>query len=182
MRPTMKDKMSVQATKVPGPLNNAKELVVRRVNWKDIKEPAEKQAARAFCDSTRRKLWKLEAMEQGNPVDIRAKSPDGKSVDDLQIVRLWEQADWRKLNTEGALDKCYTDKEAVKLLCKALEHKGVKKYPAGVRKNLTLLIDANPIESASGFISGIENAIRQHAQVGYKSVWVVGTGNSYKID
>jgi hypothetical protein len=121
-------------------------------------------------------------MEQSNPVDIRAKSANGVSVDDFQIVRLWEQADWKKLNTEGAVDKCYKDQEAVELFRKALEHKGVKKYSADVRKNLTLLIDANPIESASGFIAGIEDMIRYHAQVGYKSVWVVGTGDSYKVD
>ena len=90
--------------------------------------------------------------------------------------------DWKKLNTEGAVDKCYKDQEAVELFRKALEHKGVKKYSADVRKNLTLLIDANPIESASGFIAGIEDMIRYHAQVGYKSVWVVGTGDSYKVD
>jgi hypothetical protein len=33
----MKNKVGMQATKVPGPLTSAKELVVRRVNWTDKK-------------------------------------------------------------------------------------------------------------------------------------------------
>jgi hypothetical protein len=36
---------SVQATKVPGPESNAKQLVVRRINWTDKKELTERQAA-----------------------------------------------------------------------------------------------------------------------------------------
>jgi hypothetical protein len=178
----MKNNVSFQATKVSAPSSSAKELVVRRLNWKDVKETTEWQTARNFCDSNGMKSWKLETTEQNDPVDIRAKSADGKSVEEFQIVRLWEQVDWEKLNTKNAVDRNYEDQEAVELFRKALERKGPKKYSADVRKNLVLLIDANPIESVSQFTAGIESTIRAFAKVGYKSVWVVGTGDSRRID
>jgi hypothetical protein len=181
----MKNDVGVQATKVPGPSSSARELVVRRVNWKDIKETTEQQTARNFCDFNGMKSWKLETTEQNDPVDIRAKSADGQSVEEFQIVRLWEQAVWEKLNAKNAVnavDRSYKDQEAIELFRKALERKGPKKYSADVRRNRILLIDANPIESASQFTAGIEGAIRAFAKVGYKSVWVVGTGDSRRID
>ena len=180
----MKNKVSFQATKVPGLSSSTKELVVRRVNWEDKKETTEQQTARNFCDFNGMESWKLETTKQNDPVDIRARSADGKSVEEFQIVRLWEQAVWEKLNSKNAIDgsnavdRNYEDLEAVELFRKALEHKGLKKYPADVRKNLILLIDANPIESVSRFMAGIESTIRGYAKVGYKSVWAVGTRDS----
>jgi hypothetical protein len=182
MRPTVKSKTSIQARKVPAPTSDAKQLVSRRVNWTDKKELTEQQAVRRVCDFNGRRTWKLEELDQNNPVDVRAISPDGRSVDDFQVVRLWEQVDWQKLNTEGQVDKRYDDQEAVELFRKVLTHKGITKYSAAVRKSLVLLIDANPIESTVRFIEGIEDEIRHHANMGYKSVWVVGTGDSCKID
>jgi hypothetical protein len=81
---------SVQAVKIPGPESNAKQLVVRRLNWKDKKELTERQAADSLCKFTGRSSWLLEPKPQNDPVDITARSPDGKSSEDFQIVRLWE--------------------------------------------------------------------------------------------
>lgn len=173
----------LQVTKIPGPQSNAKQLVVRRVNWNDNKELAELQAAENFCRFTGHHSWKLEARGQNDPVDITARSPEGAS-EDLQIVRLWEKNDWRQLNTKdaGAVDRCYNDQEAVELFRKVLGSKGVSKYPAAVRKKLTLLIDANPVARLSDFVAGIENAIKPFAsQAGYKEVWAVGTEDVRKL-
>jgi hypothetical protein len=173
---------SVQATKVPGPQSNAKQLVVRRLNWKDKKELTERQAAENLCNFTSRSSWKLETRQQNDPVDIAARSPDGKSSEDFQIVRLWEKDDWQELNTKGAVDRDYTEQEAVELFRKVFGHKGVQKYPDNVRQELTLLIDANPVASVSAFIVGIENAITPLArQAGYKAVWVVGTADARQL-
>ena len=177
----MEIRSSLQATKIPGPQSNAKQLVVRRVNWHDKKELTELQAAENFCRLTNRQLWTLETREQNDPVDITARSPEGSS-EDLQIVRLLGKDDWRDLNTSGAVDRCHSDQEAVELFSKPLEIKGFQKYPAAVRKNLTLLIDANPIAGMSEFLSGIENAIAPLAvQAGYKEVWAVGTADVRKL-
>lgn len=176
--------LSAQAVKVPGPQSNAKQLVVRRLNWKDKKELTERQAAKNLCNFTGRQLWKLETKGQNDPVDITARSPEGTKSEDFQIVRLWETEDWQKLNTKGkgAVDRCYSDAEAVGLFRKVLERKGVDKYPTDVRKKLTLLIDANPVASASAFVDGIKDEIARLAhQVAYKAVWVVGTADALKL-
>jgi hypothetical protein len=179
----MRMNVSLQATKVPGPESDAKQLVVRRVNWQDKKERTEQEAARTFCDLSGRKSWYLEMPGQNDPVDIRALSPDGQSTEEFQIVRLWDTTIWRQLNTEGAVDKPYTDQDAAALFRKRLESKGIKKYPDHVRGTLTLLIDANPIESASRFLTGLEDAIKPYARaVGYSAVWVVGTADVRRID
>jgi hypothetical protein len=178
-----KSSMSLQATKIPGPLTDAKQLVVRRVNWKDKKELTEQQAARNLCNFTGRETWPLELWEQNDPVvDVRATSPDGSVTDDFQIVRLWDQAAWKELNTRDAVDRSYDDQGAIDLLRTVLNSKGIKKYPAAVRAALTLVVDANPIASPSRFVEGIESAIRPLAQLGYKAVWLVGTADSCKID
>lgn len=179
----MEVRASFQATKIPGPQSNAKQLVVRRANWDDKKELTELQAAKNFCRFTGRQAWILEAREQDDPVDITARSPEGEGAsEDLQIVRLWERDDWRELNTKGAVDRCYSDQEAVELFRKVLESKGVSKYPAAVRKELTLLIDANPVVRLSDFVAGIENAIEPFAsQAGYREVWAVGTEDVRKL-
>ena len=175
---------SVQATKVPGPESNAKQLVVRRINWTDKKELTERQAAENLCNFTGRSSWKLEPKQQNDPVDITARSPDGESSDNFQIVRLWEQDDWKALNRKGAgaVDKHYSDQEAIELFRTVFGNKGVKKYPANVRQELTLLIDANPIANVSDFVVGIDNAILPLARrAGYKAVWVVGTADARKL-
>jgi hypothetical protein len=65
----------------------------------------------------------------------------------------------------------------------ALGKKGNKKYSSDVRKELTLLIDANPIARMSDFVSGIENVIAPLArQAGYQAVWAVGTADACKLD
>jgi hypothetical protein len=174
---------SVQAVKIPGPESNAKQLVVRRLNWEDKKELTERQAAENLCKFTGRSTWKLEIGGQ-EPIDITVQSPEGSSREDFQIVRLWEEDDWRELNRKGggAVDRCYSEQEAVELFRKVFGHKGVKKYPAEVRQELTLLVDANPVASVSGFIVGIEDAITLLArQAGYKAVWVVGTTDARKL-
>ncbi len=177
--------LSVQAVKVPGPQSNAKQLVVRRLNWKDKKKLTERQAAKNFCNFTERQSWKLEPREEDDPVDITARSPGGTKSEDFQIVRLWETEDWQKLNTKGkgAVDRCYSDAAAVALFRKVLESKGFKKYPTDVQKKLTLLIDANPVASALAFVDSIKDSIAPLAhQVAYQAVWVVGTADAYKFD
>ena len=176
--------VSLQAVKVPGPQSNAKQLVVRRVNWKDKNELTERQAAENLCNFTGRQSWILEKKEQNDPVDITARSPGGTESQDFQIVRLWETDNWQKMNAKGkgAVDRCYSDAEAVELFRKVLESKGVDKYPADVRKKLTLLIDANPIARASDFVDIIKDAIAHLArQAGYRAVWVVGTADACEL-
>lgn len=174
--------VSVQAVKVPGPQSDAKQLVVRRVNWNDKKELTEWQAAENLCKFTERQSWKLETKDQDDPVDITARSPDGKANEDFQIVRLWGKDDWQDLNTKGAVDRCYTDQEAVNLFRKVFGNKELKKYPTNVRKKLTLLIDGNPVANVSAFLAGIANAVAPLAsQLGYRSVWVVGTADARKL-
>jgi hypothetical protein len=183
MTAVVKTNVSFQAVKVPGPASDPKQLVVRRVNWKDIKERTEEQAARTFCDLCDRKDWKLKAPDQNDPVDIKACSPDGKSTEHFQIVRLWDEAAWKDLNTKDAVDRCFTDQEAIDLLRQRLAGKGPKKYPDAVRGTLVLLIDASPIGNASRFFAGIEGSIKSDAQaVGYKAVWIVGTADVHRID
>jgi hypothetical protein len=173
---------SVQAVKVPGPGSNAKQLGVRRINWKDKKELTERQAAENLCNFTGRSSWNLETRSQNDPVDITARSPDRETSEDFQIVRLWEKDVWQEMNTKGAVDRGYTDQEAVALFEKVFGRKGVKKYPPDVRQQLTLLIDANPVASVLTFIGGIENAITPLArEAGYKAVWVVGTGDAHEL-
>jgi hypothetical protein len=173
---------SLQATKIPGPQSSAKQLVVRRLNWRDKKELTELQAVENLCKFTGRSSWKFESRQQNDPVDITARSPDGRSSEDFQIVRLWEQADWQALNTNGAVDRQYSDQEAVELFRRVFGHKGVQKYSANVRQDLTLLVDANPVVSMSDFIVGIEDTIAPFArQAGYKAVWVVGIADARQL-
>jgi hypothetical protein len=177
----MEARVGLQATKNPGPQSNAKELVVRRINWNDKKETTELGAAENFLRFTEHQLWKLEPREQNDPVDITARSPEGVSKD-FQIVRLWEKGDWQNLNTTGGVDRCYSNHEAIELFRKSFQSKGAQKYPTAVRKELTLLIDANPVASVSAFVAGIENAIAPLAiQAGYKEVWVVRTADVRKL-
>jgi hypothetical protein len=179
----MKSSASTQATKIPAPFTDAKQLVVRRVNWKDEKELSEQEAARNLCNFTGRETWQVEPWEQKDKVvDIRATSPDGRMTDDFKIVRVWDQVAWKELNTRGAADRSYDDQGAIDLLRTVLNSKGTRKYPADVRATLTLVVDANPIASPSRFVEGIESAIRPYAQLGYKAVWLVGTADSSKID
>lgn len=63
-----KSSASVEAVKVPGPASDQKQLVVRRVNWKDKKERAEEQAAQAFCDLCDRNDWQLIAPSQSSTI------------------------------------------------------------------------------------------------------------------
>jgi hypothetical protein len=175
----MESKVSVQAVKVPGPGTNDRQLVVRRVNWKEKTEATEHQTVRNFYNFVGPNAWTLEKGPE-EPVDIRAKSPDGNSIEDFQIRRLWSEGNFASLS-KGAVDKCYTDAEAIELFCKALQDKGPAKYPTGVRNRLILLIDANPIESVTRFLDGIHDKISAHAQIGYKAVWAVGTTDSLKL-
>lgn len=180
MTAVVKTNVSVQPVMVPGPASDPKQLVVRHVNWKDKKERTEEQAARTFCDLCDRENWKLRAPDQ---IDIKACSPDGKSTEHFQIVRLWGEAAWKELNTTEAVDRCFTDQEAIDLLRQRLAHKGLKKYPDEVRKTLVLLIDANPIEKASRFFAGIEDSLRFDARaLGYKAVWIVATADIHTIN
>jgi hypothetical protein len=142
-----------------GEAQNAKQFVVRRANWNDKKELTEWQAVENVRKFTGRHSWKLETREQDDPVDITARSPDGKFEEDFQIVRLWEKDDWQELNTKGAVETSYTEQEAVELFRKVLGSKGVKKYPIDVRKGLTLVIDGNPVVIVSAFLDDIENAV-----------------------
>lgn len=174
--------LSVQAVKVPGPQSDAKQLVVRRLNWKDKNELTERQAAENLCKFTERQSWTLETREQNDPVDVTARSPDGKYHEDFQIVRLWAKDEWQELNTKGTVDRCYTDHEAVELFRKVFGNKGFKKYPTNVRKELTLIIDGNPVASVSAFLAGIESAVvALVSQLGYRSVWVVSTDEAHKL-
>jgi hypothetical protein len=173
---------SVQAVKISLPQSNTRQLVVRRLNWKDKKELTERQAAENLCKFTGRSSWELGPRPQDDVVDITARSLDRESSEDFQIVRLWERDDWQALNANGAVDRDYSDQEAVELFRKVFGHKGMKKYPAEVRQELTLLVDANPVVSVSNFIVGVEDAIAPLArQTGYKAVWVVGTADACEL-
>jgi hypothetical protein len=174
--------MSAQAAKIPGPGSNARQLVVRRIGWKDNKQNTEMEAVEKLCKFTERSSWKIEPRKENDSTDITARSSDGTTSEDFQVVRLWEQNDWRELNTKDAVDRCYSDQEAVDLFRKALTGKGAMKYPNEVRKKLTLLIDANPIARPSDFVDGLENSIAHLAQqAGYKEVWVVGTTDALQL-
>lgn len=112
----------------------------------------------------------------GPQSNAKARSPEETTSEDFQIVRLWEKNDWQELNTKGAVDRCYSDLEAVELFRKVIGNKGGKKYPTEVRREFTLLIDANPVARTSDFVASIENEIAPFArQAGYKAVWIVGT-------
>jgi hypothetical protein len=174
--------VSLQAAFVPGPNSDPKQLVVRRTKWIDQKERTEQEATMTFCKLHGWLNWRFESPGVDDPVDVKTISPDGQLSEHFQLVRLWEGKAWRDLNVNGAVDRRYTEEEAIDLIRNCLTKKGARKYPADIRRGLILLIDASPVENPTQFFQGIDQTVRPFArELGYKSVWVVGTGDLLNI-